>query len=130
MSDAKSDVLKDQLTHSVIGLAIEVHRVLGPGLLESAYEECLFWELQQHGFAVERQTALPITYKEVRLDAGYRIDLWIQRELIVELKTVDALLPIHEAQLLSYLRLSNTRKGLLMNFHSVRLRDGVRRLVN
>jgi GxxExxY protein len=120
---------KDQLTERIIGLAIEVHRQLGPGLLESAYEECLCYEFQQSGLQYQRQVALPVHYKEVRLDCGYRMDLVIASQLIIELKTVERLLPVHDAQLLTYLRLSGLRTGLLLNFNSSLLKDGLRRLV-
>ena len=122
-------VARDPLTERVIGAAIEVHRHLGPGLLESAYEECLFWELGQAGLRTQRQVPLPVVYKEVKLDIGYRLDLVVQDELIVELKTVEKLLPIHEAQLLTYLKLSSMKTGLLLNFHSAVLRDGMKRMV-
>jgi GxxExxY protein len=120
---------RDPLTSRVIGLAIGVHRELGPGLLESAYEECLCFELKQNGIASGRQVPLPIVYKGMRLDCGYRMDIVVQGELIVEIKAVDQLLPIHDAQLLTYLRLSGHRVGLLMNFNTVVLKDGIRRLV-
>ena len=120
---------RDRLTEKVIGVAIEVHRHLGPGLLESAYEECLCWELRQAGLPVERQVPLPITYKEINLEVGYRLDLVVQKRLIVELKTVERLLPIHEAQLLTYLRLSGIKTGLLLNFNSALLRNGIKRMV-
>ena len=106
-----------------------MHRHLGPGLLESVYEECLFWELGQAGLKTQRQVPLPVVYKEVQLDIGYRLDLVVEDELIVELKTVDKLLPIHEAQLLTYLKLSGMKTGLLLNFHSAVLRDGMKRMV-
>ena len=120
---------RDLLTERVIGAAIEVHRHLGPGLLESAYEECLVWELGQAGLNTERQVSLPVVYKQVKLDIGYRLDLVVQNTLIVELKTVEKLLPIHEAQLLTYLKLSGMKTGLLLNFHSAVLRDGIKRMV-
>jgi GxxExxY protein len=109
---------------------MEVHRSLGPGLLESAYEECLAYELLQSGLMVERQRALPLVYKEVRLEAGYRIDLMIERQLIVEVKSVEALNDVHVAQVLTYLKLSGCRLGLLMNFNVVLLKEGIRRLAN
>ena len=121
--------LRDPLTKRSIGLAIAVHRELGPGLLESAYEECLCFELKQAGIAYERQVSLAIVYKGIRLDCGYRLDLVVRQELIVEIKSVDQLLPIHEAQLLTYLRLSGGKVGLLMNFNTVVLKDGIRRFV-
>ena len=120
---------QDPLTFRVIGAAIEVHKHLGPGLLESAYEHCLCWELEQAGLTCNRQVPLPVRYKQVELEMGYRMDIVVEDSLILELKTADALLPIHDAQLLTYMRLSGIRKGLLMNFHSPVLRDGIKRLV-
>lgn len=120
---------RDPLTERVIGLAIEVHRELGPGLLESAYEECLCYELHSTKIPFRRQVPLPVRYKEVRLDCGYRMDIVVDGQLILELKTVEALQRVHDAQLLTYLRLSGIRKGLLMNFNSSVLKDGIRRLV-
>jgi len=119
-----------QLTHEIIGAAIEVHRMLGPGLLESAYEECLARELSLRCVPFERQKALPMVYKDVKLECGYRIDLLVDGRVVVELKAVDALAPIHDAIVLTYLRLSGCRIGLLINFNSVVLKDGLRRLVN
>ncbi len=120
----------DQISRRIIGAAIEVHRNLGPGLLESAYETCLVFELRKLGLRVEEQKPLPVTYKEVRLDCGYRLDLVVEGEIIVEIKAVEKLLPIHEAQLLSYLRLSRKKVGLLMNFHVPVLKNGLKRVVN
>ena len=120
---------RDPLTERVIGAAIEVHRALRPGLLESAYEECLAWQLGQAGLAVERQVALPVVYKAVKLDAGYRLDLVVEKQVIVELKTVERLLPIHEAQLLAYLKLSGLHTGLLLNFNAAVLKHGIKRMV-
>ena len=120
---------RDSLTEKVIGSAIEVHRHPGPGLLESAYEECLCWELKQARVAVLRQVPLPVVYKEVKLDIGYRLDLLVENRLVVELKTVENLLPIHEAQLLTYLKLSGLKTGLLLNFNPAVLRDGIKRMV-
>lgn len=120
---------RDPLTQKVIGAAIEVHRHLGPGLLESAYEECLSWELTQAGLKVDRQVPLPVVYKEVRLDLGYRLDMVVANELVIELKTVEKLLPIHQAQLLTYLKLSKFKTGLLLNFNSPVLKDGIKRMV-
>jgi len=120
----------DLLTQKVIGFATEVHRALGPGLLESAYEECLCFELKQGGLAFRRQVSLPIVYKSVRLDCGYRLDIVIEDRVIVELKTVERLMPIHEAQMLTYLKLSGIRTGLLLNFNSAVLKDGMRRLLS
>ena len=129
MHHRDTETQRDPLTGKVIGLAIEVHRHLGPGLLESAYEECLCWELKQAGLTVQRQTALPIVYKDVKLDIGYRVDVIVENRLILELKTVEKLLSIHEAQLLTYLRLTGLKTGLLINFNTAVLKDGIRRLV-
>ncbi len=120
---------RDSLTESVIGLAIEVHRALGPGLLESAYQECLCYELKTNGITYGRQVALPVIYKSVKLDCGYRMDLVVDDQLVVELKTVEKILPIHEAQLLTYLRLSGIRTGLLLNFNTAVLKNGIKRMV-
>jgi GxxExxY protein len=120
---------RDPLTERVIGLAINVHRALGPGLLESAYEECLCFELREAGILFDRQLPLPIVYKGIRLDCGYRLDVVLERDLIVEIKSVERLLPIHEAQMLTYLRLSGIKTGLLVNFNSVLLKDGIHRFV-
>jgi GxxExxY protein len=119
----------DLLAEKVIGLAIGVHRQLGPGLLESAYEECLCYELGQSKFVFQKQVALPVVYKSVRLDCGYCLDVVVENRLILELKAVERLLPIHEAQVITYLRLSGIRIGLLLNFNSVVLKHGIRRLV-
>jgi len=119
----------DALTSRVIGLAMEVHRALGPGLLESAYEECLCYELASHGIRFHRQVPLPVVFKSVRLDCAYRLDLAIEDMLVAELKTVDRILPVHEAQLLTYLRLSGRTTGLILNFHVPVLKDGIKRLV-
>jgi GxxExxY protein len=118
------------LTDEVIGAAIEVHRGLGPGLLESAYEACLAYELRQRGFMVEQQKPLALRYKQVELDCGYRLDLLVEGQLIIELKTVEKLQPVHEAQLLSYLKLSGCKVGLLMNFNCRVLKDGLKRFVH
>ena len=119
----------DPLTERIIGFAIEVHRQLGPGLLESAYEECPCYELQQSGLHFRRQVPLPVVYKDIRLDCGYRIDVVVEELVILELKTVERLIPVHEAQLLTYLKLSGLRIGLLLNFNSAVLKDGIRRMV-
>ena len=118
------------ITEQIIGAAMEVHRVLGPGLLESAYEACLVFELRERGLRVEQQKPLPIKYKEVRLDCGYRLDLLVDDSVIVEIKAVEKLNSVHEAQLLSYLKLANCRVGLLLNFHCTMLKHGIGRLVN
>jgi GxxExxY protein len=120
---------RDPLTEQVIGLGIAVHRALGPGLLESAYEECLCFELAEAGMVVGRQLPLPVVYKSVRLDCGYRLDLVVENRLIIEIKSVEKLLPIHDAQVLTYLRLSGRKTALLMNFNVLLLKDGIRRFV-
>ena len=113
----------------IIGCAIEVHRELGPGLLESAYEMALYHELRSAGIQCERQVPMPLVYKGERLECGYRVDLIVEESVIVEIKAVERLLPIHEAQLISYLRLSGMNTGLLINFNVLQLRDGLKRLV-
>ena len=118
------------LTKKIIGAAIEVHRTLGPGLLESAYETCLCRELELRKISFERQKDLPITYKGVQLDCGYRIDILVEYTVVLELKAVEALQPIHEAQLLSYLRLGDWPLGLLMNFHVPVLKNGIKRIAH
>ncbi len=120
----------NRITESIIGAAIEVHRALGPGLLESAYEACLTFELTQRGLKVEQQKPLPVVYREVKVDCGYRLDLLVEEAVIVEVKAVDRLMPIHQAQLLSYLKLSGCKVGLLFNFNVRVLKDGIRRVVN
>jgi GxxExxY protein len=119
----------NELTEQIIAAAIDVHRELGPGLLESTYEACLVFELAHRELHVERQKALPVMYKGVRIDCGYRIDLLVERQVIVELKAVEKLEPIHEAQLLSYLKLSGCHVGLLINFNVKLQKNGLRRLV-
>jgi GxxExxY protein len=119
----------DELSQQVIGLAIEVHRHLGPGLLESAYEECLCLELKEAGLPFRRQVPLPIIYKSIKLDCGYRFDLVVKDRLILEIKAAEQLLPIHNAQLLTYMKLSGIRTGLLMNLNSAVLKDWLRRLI-
>ncbi|KAB7732082.1 GxxExxY protein [Rudanella paleaurantiibacter] len=119
-----------ELSSIVIGRAIEVHRALGPGLLESAYQECLAYELKQAGLYVEREKALPIVYKDVKLEHGYRLDLLIEKQLVVELKTVEFLTDVHTAQILTYLRLGEFPLGLLINFHVKMLKEGIRRFAH
>ncbi|MBI2887761.1 MAG: GxxExxY protein [Chloroflexi bacterium] len=120
----------DRVTEAIIGAAIAVHRELGPGLLESAYEACLAYELTERGLLVERQQELPVIYRGMRVDCGYRLDLLVERAVVVELKAIERLERIHEAQLLSYLKLSGCRVGLLFNFNVAVLKAGIRRLVN
>jgi GxxExxY protein len=121
---------KDPISEAVIGFCIEIHRELGPGLLESAYRECLCYELSKAGLRFEREKVLPVRYKNVLLDCGYRLDVVVEQKLIIELKTVEVLLPIHDAQLLTYLKLAQISAGLLINFNVPVLIHGVRRLVN
>jgi GxxExxY protein len=118
------------ITQTIIGAAIEVHRTLGPGLLESAYEACLAFELTSRNLAVETQKPLPLIYHDVKLDCGYRIDLLVAGTVVVEIKSVSTLAPIHEAQIISYLKLSGCKVGLLINFNVCTLKDGIRRFVN
>ena len=124
------DLAINEITERIIGACIEIHKQLGPGLLESAYEECLCHELAQAGLRFKRQKAIPVSYKSVRLDCGYRLDLVVEGTVIVELKTVDELAPIHDAQLLTYLKLSGLTVGLLVNFNVPVLKDGLKRIVN
>jgi GxxExxY protein len=119
----------DTITEKIIGSAIRVHRELGPGLLESAYEVCLCHELSLDGLKIERQKPIPIFYRGIKLDAGYRLDLMVENEVIVEIKAVSALLPVHEAQLLSYLKQVGGGRGLLINFNVKLLKQGIRRLI-
>jgi len=121
--------IDDQITQQIIGYAIEVHRALGPGLLESAYESCLCHELSLNHVPHRRQVPLPVVYKGFKLDCGYRMDLVVLGEVVVEVKTVERLLPIHEAQLLTYLKLSGLKRGLLLNFHAAVLREGIKRML-
>ena len=123
-------VVFDDCSNDVIGAAIAVHRALGPGLLESTYEACLPYELAERGLKAERQKPLPVVYRGVHLDCGYRLDLVVEDVVIVELKSVDDLAPIHEAQLLSHLKLSGCNIGLLINFNVTVLKQGIRRLAN
>ena len=121
---------ENEISGKIIGCAIEVHKALGPGSLESAYEDCLFYELQATGLKVEKQKSLPVVYKEVKLDAGYRIDLLVEDCVVVELKAVEALHDVHTAQVLTYLKLSGCKLGLLLNFNVYRLSEGIKRVVN
>jgi len=129
-TETRSKLLHEELTECVIGAAIEVHRALGPGLLESAYEECLCHELQLRRIRFQRQVPLPVEYKGVKLDCGYRVDLIVENVLVLELKCLEHVLPVHEAQLLTYLKLTGTRVGLILNFNvSVLTRGGIIRKV-
>ena len=117
------------LTEKIIGCAIEVHKTLGPGLLESAYENCLAYELKKAGLNFEQQKTIPVVYKEITLDCGYRIDILVENTVVIELKSVDEFHPVHEAQILTYLKLSNKKIGLLLNFNVTLLKEGLKRYV-
>ena len=121
---------ENRLTEQIIGCAIKVHKALGPGLLESAYQECLLFELKKAGLSVVKEKALPLVYEEVKLDCGYRIDLLVDNRIVIEIKSVDALNDVHIAQVLTYLKLSNCQIGLLINFNVVQLTNGIKRLYN
>jgi GxxExxY protein len=121
-------LIEEELTEKIIGAAIEVHRELGPGLLESAYAACLAHELRLRGLQIRTEVPLPVVYKGVRLDCGYRIDIIVEERVLLELKTVERIIPVHEAQLLTYLKLSNIKVGLLMNFHSQVLKNAIKRM--
>ena len=123
-------MLENDISERIIGCAIEVHKFLGPGLLENAYLECLFYELLKVGLNVEKQRSLPLIYKEVKLDAGYRVDLIVENKVIIELKSIESINDIHIAQVLTYLKLSDCKLGLLINFNVLRLVNGIKRLVN
>lgn len=125
--DLKMD---SELTGQIIKCALNVHTALGPGLLESAYQECLFYEMRKSGLLVEKDKPLPLIYEDVRLDCGYRIDLMVENKIVVEIKSVEALADIHLAQVLTYLKLTNNRLGLLINFNVVRLKEGIKRVIN
>lgn len=120
----------ESLSYKIIGLAIEVHRQLGPGLLESAYQQCLFYEIKKAGFKVEKEVTLPIIYKEIKIDHGYRIDLLIEDKLVVELKTVESFNSVHFAQILTYLKLGQYPLGLIINFNSKILKNNIKRFIN
>ncbi len=121
---------ENELATKIIGAAIEVHKQLGPGLLESTYETCLVYELKQLGVEIKQQHALPVMYKEVKLDAGYRIDVLVENKVIIEIKSVDVLANIHTSQLLTYLKLKNLKLGILINFNTILLKDGLKRVLN
>jgi len=120
----------NKITKTIIGMAINIHRALGPGLLESAYEACMVYDLVKAGLKVEQQKPLPIVYRGVKLECSYRLDLMIEKEVIVEIKSVEKLLPIHQAQLMFYLKLSDCKVGLLINFNVKVLKNGIKRVVN
>jgi GxxExxY protein len=120
----------NEISGEIIAAALKVHSAIGPGVLESVYQTCLLHELQQRGLNVASQVVLPVHYDNLKLDSGYRIDLLVENRIIVELKCVETLMPIHKAQLLTYLRLANKPLGLLLNFNVVHLRDGIKRVLN
>lgn len=122
--------MEDLLTKKIIGAAIEVHKALGPGLLESAYQKCLFFELKSQGLEVKQEISLPIIYKDIKLDHGYRIDLLVEDEVVIEIKTVEKFTDVHYAQILTYLKLGDFHKGLLINFHTKLLTSGIKRFIN
>ena len=122
-------MIENDLSRKIIGCAIEVHKQLGPGLLESAYQECLYYDLKQAGLKVQKEKPMPIIYKDVKLDHGYRIDLLVEEKVVVEIKTVDAFIDVHTAQVLTYLKLGNYKLGLLLNFHVTVLKNGIKRII-
>jgi GxxExxY protein len=126
----KEKMTENEISKIIIGLAIQVHRSLGPGLLENAYKECLFYKINQYGLFVEKEKVLPLIFEEVKLDCGYRVDLLVENKFIIELKSVESLSEIHLAQTLTYLKLGNYKLGLLINFNEVLLKNGIRRVVN
>jgi GxxExxY protein len=123
------DLYHEELTEKLIAAAIEVHRHLGPGLLESAYEECYCHELSLQNIVFEKQKSLPLEYKGIKLDCGYRMDIVADNKVVIEFKCVEEIMPVHEAQLLTYLKLSGLKVGFIMNFHTARMKDGIRRMV-
>jgi GxxExxY protein len=123
------ELLHKELSGSILNCAYRVHSSLGPGLLESAYEECLYYELKKHGLEVIKQKPMPLIYEEIKLDLGYRIDLYIETKVIIEIKSVDALNPVHFAQLMTYMKLAKCRIGFLINFNVHSLKDGIKRII-
>ena len=121
---------EDEISNKIIGHAIEVHRKLGPGLLESAYRECLYFDLLNDGLSVEKEKPMPIVYKSVKLDHGYRMDLLVENKVVIEIKTVECFTDVHTAQILTYLRLGNYKLGILINFHVSLLKQGIKRIIN
>ncbi|MEK7226613.1 MAG: GxxExxY protein [Bacteroidota bacterium] len=121
---------ENEIANKVIGIAIEIHKALGPGLLESAYKECMYYKIGKSGLWVEKEKPMPLIFEEVKLDCGYRMDLLVERKLVIEIKSVDALNDIHLAQTLTYLKLGNYKLGLLINFNVVMLKEGIKRVIN
>jgi len=131
VAEVRKEIPRENIiSRRIIGCALRVHTALGPGLLESAYQACLAYELRLDGLDVQAEVPLPLVYREVKLDLGYRLDLLVDHCVVVELKAIENVLPVHKAQLLSHLRLSGNKLGLLINFHSFRLKDGIWRIVN
>jgi len=129
MHEGRQDILLEKLATEVIDHGIQVHKKLGPGLLENAYKECMLYELRKNNLYAEKEVAMPLVYEEMKLDAGYRIDLLVENKLVVELKAVDALNEVHLAQVLTYLKVGNFKLGLLMNFNVKMLKEGIRRII-
>ncbi|MFC0604019.1 GxxExxY protein [Winogradskyella pulchriflava] len=123
-------MIYDKITENIIGAAIEVHKDLGPGLLESTYQECLFYELKTMGYSVQKEISQPIVYKDITLDHGYRIDLLVEHKIVIELKTVEKFTDVHTAQILTYMKLGNYPIGLLLNFNTKLLKNGIKRFIN
>jgi len=121
---------ENEISGKIIGCAIEVHKALGPGLLESAYKECLYYKLFQSGLNVVKEKAMPLVFEEVKLECGYRIDLLVENKIIIEIKSVEALNDVHLAQTLTYMKLGNYKLGLLINFNVIKLKDGIKRVIN
>lgn len=121
---------ENEISNKIIGFAIEIHKALGPGLLESVYKECLFYKINKSGLFVEKEKAMPLIFEEVKLDCGYRVDLLVEKKLIIEIKSIEALNTVHLAQTLTYLRLGNYKLGLLINFNEILLKNGIRRVAN
>jgi GxxExxY protein len=121
---------ENEIANKIIGVAIEIHKALGPGLLESAYKECMYYKIGKSGLHVEKEKPMPLIFEEVKLDCGYRIDLLVEKKLVIEIKSVEALNDIHLAQTLTYLKLGDYKLGLLMNFNVVLLKDGIKRVIN
>lgn len=123
-------MLENELSNKIIGHAIEVHKTLGPGLLESAYRECLYFDLVQSGYYVEKEKPMPVVYKDIKLEHGYRLDLLVENKIVIEIKTVEGFTNVHTAQILTYMRLGNYKLGLLINFHVALLKSGIKRIIN
>jgi GxxExxY protein len=130
MRNAQEKIVENEISQLIIGCAIKVHTALGPGLLESAYEECLYYELVKIGLKVEKQKTLPLIYEDIKLEIGYRLDLMVEDKVIIEIKACEGLNDIHLAQVLTYLKLSDVKLGLLINFNVARVKDGIKRVVN